>query len=532
MSLARKFAVFVLTVLLTSTLVTGNLLVAAHLTVLDPSFVNEAVEEEGGYEIVEDVAVQAATSEVPPEINETVDTETLVRDSVSQAYLQRQTERNIQRLYAYLHSDTDTLNLSVDTRPLKENASKAVEAQVRNATIAELLEQTGTELPGPVNQSTVERLTANESSYEGVRSEFRQRVRERVLDEAVAKAYNETSNDEKLYLVIPDYDPREYTEEEKAQMVADNETEIRTALRDRIEEERGDEIDEQVDTTLAQVNETATANTTGSDGVEAAALSIQSTFVEGLTNTNMSYDEFQSDLNASKAQAAQAAGNQTRATLDDQLSNQLDLTEAMGPEATQGLEPVRTGVTWLDRMAIILPVLALLLIGLVYFATRSVQTVASSLGFGLLSAGFPIYLALGFLQSFAEQTVNEQIATMEGDTEMLRTAADLLLGLLGQLFGRVGAVSLAFVAAGVLVLGAWLALRAGVIGAAASEDGRTAREAATEAAREAEAPVEERESDDAVAATATADDVGTVDDPADGETEDPLADAGDDTGGE
>lgn len=523
MSLARKFVVVVLTVLLTSTLVTGNLLAAVHLTVLDPGFVTDAVEEEGGYDIIEDTAVEATASQIPPEIDETIDTEQLVRDSLTRAYLQRQTERNVERLYAYLHGNSDTLNLSVETEPLKENATAAVEAQVRNASIADLLERTDTELPGPVDQSTVDRMTANESSYESVKDDFRQRVRERVLDEAVRKAWNETSKDQKLYLVIPDYDPRDYTEAEKEQMVEDNEQEIRTALRERIIEERGDEIDSRVDTALAEVNETATANTTGSDGMEAAALSIQSTFVEGLT-TNMTYDEFQSELNASKAQAAEAVGNQTRATLDEQLSDRIDLTEEMGGSAEQGLEPVRNAVTWIDRMAYIVPVLAVVLLGLVYFVTRSAQTVASSLGFGLLSAGLPIYLSLGFLQSFAEQTVNQRVASMEGDTETLQTAADLLLGMLGQLFGRVGTVSLAFIGAGVLVLGVWLALRTGVLGSGAGDE-RTAREAATEAAREAEADAEPEASETGDAVTATTDDVGAVDDSTDGAAGDPLADA-------
>lgn len=54
MNLGRTFAVGLLAVLLTATLVTATVVAAAHLTVLDPAFVTDTIEEEDGYAAMEE----------------------------------------------------------------------------------------------------------------------------------------------------------------------------------------------------------------------------------------------------------------------------------------------------------------------------------------------------------------------------------------------------------------------------------------------------------------------------------------------
>ena len=49
MAVARRLGVAVVVVVLTLTLVTGNVVVAGHQTVLDPDYVTETVAEEDGY---------------------------------------------------------------------------------------------------------------------------------------------------------------------------------------------------------------------------------------------------------------------------------------------------------------------------------------------------------------------------------------------------------------------------------------------------------------------------------------------------
>ncbi len=498
MSLVRKFTVVVVTLLLASTLVTGNLLAAAHLTVLDPGFTQTTIEEEGGYQLVENATVATASGQVSDGVAEGVDTEALLREGIDRPYLANQTERNVAATYAYLHGNSETLNLTVDTVPLKSGLSAAVEQQVRNATVPELLAQSETELDGPVDESTVEQMTANESGYAAAKADFRDEVRDRVLDEAVERAWQNTSNDEKLALVIPDYDPREYTEDEKEQLVADNETEIRAALRERIESERGDEIDGEVDAQLAEINESVAPSDADSDGLDAATTDMRATFAEALT-TDMSYQTFQSEIDGHKAAAAAAVGDRTEAQLDEQLPDTLDLTEDMEPATRQSLEDAQTAVTWLDRLVFVLPLVGLALVGLLYYATRSVQTVAGSLGVSLVIAGLPIYLALGPLQSFVERSVTRQIAA--GGEASAEPMVELFLGIVGQLFGRVGTVSLAFALAGGVVVAAWLLFRYDVIGGG---DERTAAEAAAAADAEAMAQTESETSESTAAEEPTA----------------------------
>ena len=428
-----------------------------------------------------------------------------MREGIDRQYLANQTDRNVDALYGYLHGETDTLNLTVDAEPLKRSLSSAVEQQVRNATVAELLDQTDVELDGPVDESTVQALTENESSYETTKEDFRQQIREEALDRAVEQAWQETSNDEKLALVIPDYDPRDYSEAEKERMVADNETEIRTALRERIEDERADEIDQQVETTLTEINASVAPAGEDDEGLEAATSDMRATFAEALT-TDMAYGEFRSDLDAAKAEAATAAGDRIEAQLDEQLDDTIVLTEDMDPQTRESLETAQTTVTWLDRLVFVVPLVALALVGLLYYATRSLQTVAGSLGFSLVLAGLPIYLSLGPLNAFVERTVTQNLAA---GGAVPGPVVDLLLGLVGQLFGRVGAVSLAFAVVGVLVLAGWLALRYDVVDLG---EERTAADAAAAADREAMAESEASEQT-ADAATATAEESEGAGDP-------------------
>lgn len=456
MSLARTFAVVVLAMVLTTTLVTANVVAAAHLTVLDPEFVTDSMEEEGGYELIETATRDAAAGSVPTNGTGPVNTTAIVTDTISEEYVAAQAEANVDRTYAYLHGERETLNLSIATAPIRENVSDGVERQLRNTSLAELVRQSDAELDGTFNATVLERMTANQSSYQDTKAEFRQRVRDRVLDKAVEKAFVEASNDELLSLVIEDYNPREYTEEKKDQMVADREEEIRLALRDRIERERGDEIDAAVDDQLATIGDQATTDPSDAETeTEAAVVSIQNTVVEGLT-TDMTYQTFQSDLDESKAELAAAAAERADAQLAAELPARIDLTENMSAGAQQSFEQARTGVIWMDRLAFVLPVLVVALVGLLYFVRRSVTKVAADTGWSLLSAGVPtvigIELARLRLQSMVADAPAEQQQAME-----------VMVGFAGRVLDSVGDVALVLSIAGLVLLAGSLAVRYGVI---------------------------------------------------------------------
>jgi hypothetical protein len=460
MSLLRTAGVVIVAILLTLTLSAGTVLAGAHMTVLNPDFVAESIEEEGGYDVVEEAILNSVLGDAESDgggpLGESlpVDGEEILEASLTDAYLENQTTRNVDSTYAYLHGSTDTLNLSITTATLQANLVDEVEHRIENGSVGALIESADTDLPRDVTPSMVDRLAANQSSYQAVRGEVRQQVRDEVLTAAVDEGMSRLSNDELLALVIDDYDPRDYSAAEKEQLVQDRNDEIRSALRTQIENERGDQIDSQVDDQLDLLQQQATVdNPTGSD-VEVAAIELQNTITRGLT-ADMTYDEFKTELDAAKSDLATATGSQVESGLESEMPDRIDLTQEMF-EGSQPLSPARSMVQWLDRLALIIPVIALALIGGLYLLRDTVVSVAQDTGISFLAAGIPIFVGI----TLARSRISELIP-QGGDAPPV--FQEFFLGLVGQVFDTVSAVSLVVMLAGVVLLGAALAVRYEVI---------------------------------------------------------------------
>lgn len=454
MSVGRTIAVGVVSVLLATTLVTGNLVAAAHLTVLNPNFVTDGVEAEGGYEVVENATRRAAGVDASAAETGPVETSSLVQNALSEEYVESQTEANVDRAYAYLHGNSDELNLSMSTEPIRENVSDGVERQLRNASVVELVERSGVELSGPVNRTVLERLTANRSSYRQVKADVRTRVRDGVLDAAVDRTFENASNDELIRAMGED--PDEYTERQKERFVAEYESEIRSRLRERIGRERGDEIDARVETELASMRRVAT-NASAETERERAAAAVRATVARGLT-TDVSYRAFRENLSTAKAELAAVTADRVEQRLAAEMPARVDLTGNASSAATQGFENARTAVQWLDRLAYVLPVLALAFVGLLYHLRRSVTAVASDAGISMLVAGLPTVLGVGIarsrLRSMAASAPPER-----------RQVLEVLTGVAGRALGTVGDLALALALGGAVLVAGSLAVRYGLVDA-------------------------------------------------------------------
>lgn len=458
MSLVRSAGTVVLALLLVTTLVTVNGVAAAHLTVLDPEFVTDSIEEEGDYEMVESAMLDATGADAatgddgPTTAAGPVNTSAILEDALSEEFVRSQTEANVDRAYAYLHGDAETLNLSVSTAPLRANVSAAVEAQLRNASVVELVERSDASLSGPVNATVLERMTANESGYEAVKSDLHGQVRERVLDAAVNSTFDEASDDELIRAVGED--PDRYSEAQKERFVREHESEIKSALRERIQDERGDEIDRKVEEQLATIREDATVNATAADTETGEAVAdVQNTVAHGLT-TDASYESFSENLSAAKADLTTAAADRADERLADEMPARIDLTENAGPGATGSFEQARTAVQWLDRLAFVLPVVALGLVGLLYYVRRSVTATASATGWSMLVAGVPTAVGVEYARSRLGSLLP---ASGEGGP-----GPDLLLGIADRTMGTAGDVALVLVVGGVLLVAGSLAVRYGL----------------------------------------------------------------------
>lgn len=466
MSIARRLGVAAVVVALVTTLFAGNVVIAAHQTVLDPGFVTDTLDEENAYEAIHEQVLSDGSLPVgdaetlPPFASD------LAGEIVTPGYIQSQTEANIDRTYGYLHGSRDSLVVVVDTEPLKERTDDAVAAAVQNVSARELADFAGFDggsLDGvPVDSSTLFALSDGPESFSDSRTEVRSVARDRLLTRLVDSQFEQSSNDELLELVIDDYNSDDYTEEEKEQLVADRESEIRTALREQIEAERGEEIDDTVTTLLNQSrsdlkSQYATFDTGFGSEVDSAAGDLVGVYIDGLLTPDVTYDEFSSELNATKADLGSAIGDVARERLDEQVSDQLVLSNQLGTEARENVVRARASIVLMDVLGWFLPLLALVLAGLIWVVSDAVETAALWSGVAALLAGAPGYAATTLFGSQVEQNV--QSAFPEDQTAL----ADVAVGLISDTLSTLSAQSLLLVVAGAVLALVGGAVRFGVV---------------------------------------------------------------------
>lgn len=465
MSVARSLGIGVLVVLLTMSVIGANGVVAAEQTVLSAQFVKTTLEETDGYDGMEEAVVDAASEQVEEQPELPVAPTTLVDSAVTKPYLRTQTERNVDRLYAYLHGDRAELVIAFNLVPVKENLVETIEARIEETPLPELLSLVADEGTTTVtvqgvtmDMELIATMAANRSAYRTTRDEFRTRVRETVLDRLVNETMETASNDELLSLVIEDYDPTAYTADEKEAMVEEREAEIRNAIEQRIERDRGDELDTEIDRRLAEYNEEiknrleTSIRETSTDldpDVLNATIELLSVGVDGLT-TDMSYSTFRTEVEDAKARLASAVAGLAEERLEEDVPDRMDLTGEMGSQTTRQLMTLRQAVGTADILLYVLPVIAVILVAGIYLVSGSVALTATGSGIALFAGGLLGVGAAGFLAPRIR-------AAIPGDLPGgLQT---VITDLVERVFGLLQTQSLALLVLGIIVVGLGLALR-------------------------------------------------------------------------
>lgn len=479
MNLAREMAVGVVGILLIWSLGTSVVLGTLQLTVLDAEFVTNSIEEEGGYELVVDRVSEleqqgelglinervlgtangsqsANGTNASADLNATegvIDVERTLQDSLTEEYLRTETERNLHRLYTYLHGESSALNLSLNVAPVKENFSDSVSTQVRSADIGTRMADANPALVGGADPDDVERLTPNATSYQAARADFRADVRDRVLNRSVEQGFSarnqtESGRDQLLDLVVDGYDPSAYTAEEKTEMVADNETAIRAALRDRIETEQGTAIDQAVDDELANLTASyrpGNINLTGASDLRRAVVHMQYTVVSGLAG-DTDYDSFVQQYEDRRAWIALEVTAHVETRLDQEFSNRIDLNEHLGRDARMQIDQARYMVEWLDLAAVLMPGVVAALIVLLLMFTGSVTAVTKTLGMGMIWAGLPTYIGTRYAESRLEALFSWLLPQSQ-------EVADLFVALITRVVDVLGLLALLMGVGGLVVVG-------------------------------------------------------------------------------
>jgi CHASE3 domain sensor protein len=478
MGVIRSLLAFVVVVLITTSLVAGNAVIAVDRTAANEEFVTSTLEEEDAYAEIQSVASDEAAGQVDQsDIPVSIDTRAVVNDTLEQSYLQNQTEANVRRAFAFLEGDSEDLNLSVDLAPVKRSIADVVEDRIANQSVGELIDivsedrDLSTEVAGiGIDLRIVANLSEGPESYNDARESFRNDIRDAVVERLASESYNESVNNQEydplLQLVIEDYDPSNYTEDEKATLVDDRESEIKTELEAEIQANRGDEISNQVDQQLQEIN--TQINNAVADEVESTladsdysqvsepATELLVVGANGLTS-NQSYSEFDSDLSTAKANLASNVSIIVRNRLDEQVDDRFDLlnndqiSDADRAEIESAAENARDGYGTLGLLTFVLPIVSLVLIGLLYLITRSFSTTAILSGIPALLVGGATYAVASAAPGEIESPVRSELQ----GSDVPENVVDLLLGITEQVLGVVAGQSLvlALVGVGLIVAG-------------------------------------------------------------------------------
>jgi hypothetical protein len=463
MAVIRPFLGFVVVVLLTISLVAGNAVVAVDRTAANEEFVTTTLEEEGAYGTIQSMASDQAASQVEEaDVPVQIDTRKVINDTLTRSYLKNQTETNVNRTFRYLEDDTDELNISVHLAPLKENVADTVGDRIEDQSVGELLdivtesEDLSTEIAGvQIDLRVVANMSEGPEAYQRERESFRRDIREA----AINQTFEERSNDELLELVGED--PDQYNESEKEEIVNEREDEIKQELRN----ESAEEIDSRVDERLADINDqinenvatTVESNLADSEyePVAEPATDLLVVGVEGLT-TDKSYEEFDAELSAAKADLAENVSIVVQNRLDEQVNDRFNLlrSDEIDDDAQANIRDsareAKEGYGRLNLLSVLLPLAALGLIGALYLITRSPPTTAVLSGVPMAFVGSVTYV----VAAIAPDKIESQVTSELPSEDLPAGTVDLLLGIVEQTLGVVASQSLLLALLGVgLVVG-------------------------------------------------------------------------------
>ena len=474
MSAAQKLGIVVLALLLITTVGAANVVMTSERTVLNAEFVDQSFAEEDGYSQLRSQVIDAVDNEVaqanptqsdqiPQAIQRNINITAIVADAVTESYIRNQSRQNLFRLYDFLHGDRPDLVLQVDLEPLKDSLAEAVGEQVRDINISTLVDEfapaTDT-IPIEITGERIQTMRASQSGYQEVRASFRDELRnilfERLRQEEPA-----------LLLEAIGEDPRQYSSDaERRQAVDRNEQEIKQQIRELTQRGADNSINERFEQELQERvalakdrvrQETREATSQFSENVTTAAIDVQLALIDGLA-TDTSYEEFTNRVSAAEEQLANEASRLAAQQIDREVPDTISAADELSQQDRQQLTMLSNRVQQVDTANTFLPVLALILIGLIYLVTRSLGTTALTAGISIALVGVGTFVGARLVGGPVEDFIRNQISGQ--DTQAIR---DLAVGLVDRLLGVLSRQSLLLAVVGVVLILVWVADRQGYL---------------------------------------------------------------------
>lgn len=399
--LGRSIAIAILVVLLVVSLGAANVTIGVERTVLNGDYVADSLAEEEAYSVFVAEAQRQLEAEAGDTPQEGPAIDELFPKVLTESYVQNQTEANIERAYAYLHGDREDIYLAINTTPLKDKMA------------AELADQMLTDQGIGEYDQTLARMAENESQFHAVREEFKA--------EQLARIQAETDQELSDEQLEAEFDDR----------------------RDQIQAQLIDELETQV----AAADQPAE--------LEPIIIELGTLRIEALLDSEMTYGEFTSQLEDTKASLAETLEQLVRSQLDEELPDTMELSEQLGQEERAQLEELRGVVGILDMLVFVLPLVALVVALLIGWVTKTRASGLYVVGGTVTVTG--LISALGFMG--VGSRAETEIATIASQGDMPANISELIVTLLSRTVSVFVTQSWLVVLLGVILIVVGLAIR-------------------------------------------------------------------------
>lgn len=464
--------------------------ITADRTVLDESHVTETAQDEQFFEQMTadfaEGADQELDNETPTGI--TVDGDWL-GDALDEQHLADEFEANLGALFAFLHGDADSLELSVDMGPIADDlAVTSDHVTVDTATLADEIEVEGDDYDFEVDGEMITRQRSGQAEYDAVRQEIRDDIREQLAEES------------------PVFDdPDDVPEEAVDEAMDELNEELRMEAESNAREGLGDDADE------GTVDAAVQHQFVVIDGLTDRTYDNQATYAEELSTAETEFEAALADEIAREFQAALTdEGDQL--TVGEEIEEDLDDDE---------LSTIETALNGISIATWALPLLVVVLIVGILSLTGSVQSTAMATGIAFGIAGI-IGAVVGFVGG--SMATDELEAALANDDELPAAGADTAVALVDSVFSTVVVYALPVAVLGIVLVGVAYADRAGYVDLDAAFPWTDADDSA-----ELEETADSEDLDDSADSedSADSDDVAGSDNPEDVGDADATADVGD-----
>lgn len=415
---SQRTIIIGLSIVLAIAMLGGNIAMGLDRGPMSSDHVKDTAESEGLYDAIHEEMLETILEEMEPadDLPEGLDTATIVEDTVTVGFVQQQLGNNIDTTYAYFGGDVDTIELYFDLEDLSQNLRDSLVEQISDMSADELglgelyLDEYGVTLD-------IDRLLADADGFAAERTTFEEAIKEHIQEET----------------------PHEMSDEELDEAYND--------IRDDLHQE------------VTEHAQTAIGGHGFPGELHEPLTGFAATIADGYV-AEIDYDEFEAAIEDDQEAIGQAIGDHILdETGDDQRIVFLETEDA------DELAPVKTAFSTIGMLAWLLPLIALGIVGGMYYLVRDETAVATPVGIVALVVG-----VIGAILATVVPSVAFDMADLDLNGDLTTAVEGFVAGLFDPLFTQ----SIVLAGLGVVLIGVAYAINNGYI--LTDEDAVTATE--------------------------------------------------------